>query len=154
MRILVTGSRDWTDRTSIARPLMKIIAETCPMLTREDGKPDRRDTSDVVIVHGACRGVDLLAAEWAEGCDPPIKVEPHPALWKVNGVYDPGAGYARNVEMVQAGADVCVAYIQLCRSPKCTRPGVHGSHGASHCSDLAEKVGIRTVRIKTFHDDT
>jgi YspA, cpYpsA-related SLOG family len=150
VRILITGSRDWTDRTSIARRIMRVINENCPMLVDEKGNPDQRDTSDVVIVHGACRGVDLLAAEWAEGSTPPIKTEPHPALWKVNGVYDPGAGYARNAEMVRAGADVCLAFIQLCRSPKCRREDVHGSHGASHCSDLAEEVGIPTIRIRTY----
>ena len=153
MRILVTGSRDWTDRTGIARVLMRIIADNCPMLLDDKGNPDRRDTSDVVIVHGACRGADLLAAEWAEGCDPPIKVEPHPAIWEVDSIYNPAAGYERNAEMVRLGADVCTAFLHACHSPKCRRTEVHGSHGASHCSDLAERVGIQTIRTKTFHDD-
>lgn len=154
MRILVTGSRDWHDRTSIARPLMKIITETCPMIYDDKGHPDRVDTSDVVIVHGGARGADLLAEEWASGTHPLIRCEAHPVTaeeWRTVGK---GAGYKRNAEMVNLGADVCIAFINPCHKDDCKILEVHGSHGATHTADLAESRGIRTIRIRRFSDAT
>lgn len=146
MRILITGSRDWTDRVTISRTILRYMNERLPMIY-EDHIPIRRDWSDVVIVHGAARGADLLAAEWAEGCDPPIKTESHPvtrADWRARPQI---AGYLRNIHMVSLGADVCMGFIKPCRKPDCPRLEPHGSHGASHTTDLADSVGIETIRV-------
>lgn len=48
--------------------------------------------------------------------------------------------------MVQAGADVCLAFITPCRLRICRAKPEHGSHGASHCADLAENAGIKVWR--------
>lgn len=151
-RILITGSRTWTDRVSVARPIMRLISELCPMLLDENGNPDRRDTSGLVIVHGAAKGADLLAAEWAEGCTPPIRTESHPVTRADWEEFGRGAGYRRNARMVELGADACAAFINPCRDVNCKIVRVHGTHGASHTADLAESVGIYTVRTKTFKD--
>lgn len=145
MRILVTGSRDWTDRVLISRAVLREINSTCPMI-HDKGRPLYRDLSDVVIVHGACpRGADALVELWARNhASGPIKTEPHPADWKRLGKV---AGYARNADMVELGADVCLGFIKPCTKEDCDRIEPHGSHGASHCSDLAELAGIRTRRI-------
>ena len=146
MRILITGSRDWTDRVTIARVLMDQINRNCIMLTDDAGHPVRRDTNGVVVVHGAARGADILAAQWADGCDPPIKTEPHPVTSADWQAHPKIAGYLRNQRMVELGADVCCAFLRPCRKPNCWRPEAHLSHGGSHTADLAELSGIETIR--------
>lgn len=73
--VLVTGSRDWTDRDIIF------------------GQLDRLDTQ--LVVHGDARGADSIAAEWAHahGC-PQV---PMPAQWNELGMT---AGTVRNGHML------------------------------------------------------
>lgn len=88
-RVLVTGSRTWTDHAVIADALR----EHCP--------------PGAVLVSGACpRGADAIAERlWqAQG----RQVERHPADWSAR----PDAGLVRNAAMVAAGADVCLAFIR------------------------------------------
>lgn len=92
-RLLVTGSRDWTDVDVIELAL----AEAWKALDY-----------DVVLIHGACpHGADAIAAElWlCQGFD----VEAHPADW---GQYGRRAGFKRNADMVGLGADLCLAFIK------------------------------------------
>ncbi|WP_431781745.1 SLOG family protein [Streptomyces chumphonensis] len=121
-RVLVTGSRDWTDTTTIAAALEQALIDAGP-------RP-------VVVVHGACpRGADALAdrhARWLRGTGCAIDVETHPARWRIDGRQ---AGFIRNAAMVRLGADVCLAFIR------------DGSRGASHTAGLAEEAGILTRRF-------
>jgi hypothetical protein len=51
-RLLITGSRDWTDRQVIRDALAEAWAELRP--------------GEIVLVHGAARGADSIAADvWA-----------------------------------------------------------------------------------------
>lgn len=126
-RILITGSRNWTDTKTVFSEISRYITQTCPMLVDGDG----HDVSDVVIVHGACpTGADWLAAEYAEVNF--IRAEPHPAKWST---YGRAAGPLRNQEMVDLGADVCLAFI---------RPE---SRGTIDCAKRAEAAGIETRRF-------
>lgn len=119
-RVLVTGSRDWDDVTTIGAALEQALIDAGP-------RP-------VLVVHGACpSGADWHAdhyARWLRGKGCPLDVEPHPANWKFNGKR---AGFIRNAHMVNLGADLCLAFIR------------NGSRGASHTAALAEQAGI-TVR--------
>ena len=119
-RVLVTGSRTWTDKQAIWQALATIAREL---------PADR----DLIVVEGACpNGADRIAYEWASSFG--AIVEAHPALWRNHGVYNPQAGLARNRRMVELGADVVLAFIR------------NGSRGASHCADLAEQAGIPVKR--------
>jgi hypothetical protein len=115
-RVLVTGSRTWTDNTLIAEHLRR-AADLFPA---------------AVLVHGDCHGADRIAAaiwrRWG------LPTEAHPADWATHGRR---AGHLRNAHMVALGADVCLAFIR------------DTSPGATACARLAERAGIRTIRITT-----
>lgn len=117
MRILVTGSRDWTDPECVEDAIMYETLHSEP---------------PYMIVHGACptgadAHADRVAHEYVD-----LMVERHPADWKTHGK---AAGFRRNAEMVALGADICLAFIK------------NGSKGATHTADLAEKAGIPTRRF-------
>lgn len=119
-RILITGSRTWDDLDAIYDALDAAIAQS----------PSR----DVTVVHGACpRGADRIAAEYCtsnlyvERLGKRLVLEPHPANWSQFGKL---AGPFRNQDMVDLGADVCLAFIK------------NGSRGASHCARRAKAAGI------------
>lgn len=135
LRILVTGSRDWTDRATIRRALVKAL--------------DQNWTGGrAVLVHGGARGADTIAEEeWrilrdlgpirTDGpAEPPgwwlagLDIEAHPARW---GDYGKRAGMVRNAEMVRAGVTVCLAF------------PLGESRGTRGCMALAEKAGIPVI---------
>lgn len=125
-RVLVTGSRAWTDEQTIRDALASIISEHGP--------------ENVVIVHGACpKGADVIADRIATSWGGGLSIERHPADWSRFGKR---AGFARNAWMVQLGADVCMAFI------------VDASRGASHTADLAEKAGIPVRRYERSSSDS
>lgn len=91
-RVLVTGSRTWTDYRTLATGLRDAAA----------GWPD------LVIVHGACpAGADALADLWCRRHGVPV--ERWPADWTRHGR---AAGHRRNADMVTAGALLCLAFIR------------------------------------------
>jgi len=141
-RILVTGSRLWSDGLSVAAAL----GDTVPGRAR-----------DVVVVHGMCdprRPGTGQMVPWAEAESFPLEdqmrlasadwladrwavmhgagYERHPADWER---FPNTAGPRRNAEMVALGADVVLAFI------------LDGSRGATHCADLAERAGIPVRRF-------
>ncbi len=64
-----------------------------------------------------------------------------PAAWERSR----GAGYERNARMVtkvRARGGECVAIVAPCTEPRCTGQEPHGTHGASHCADLAKQAGM------------
>ena len=136
-RVLITGSRNWLSAHTIDVTLDELLAEH----------------GTLTVVHGACReGADKMAHNWAlsvrhASSFAAVTIETHPAIWRPGGKYDKSAGFKRNAEMVVAGAAICLAFVMPCTDPKCRRPGAHGSHGASHCAQLAEAAGIETRRI-------
>lgn len=114
-RVLITGSRDWTDVDTMVDAMRK--------WWNRMGKP-----KDVTVVHGACpTGADQLCIVIANAAG--FEVESHPADWKTFGK---SAGFVRNQHMVDLGADVCLAFIK------------DESKGATGCSNAAIAAGIPT----------
>lgn len=129
-RILITGSRTWTDIGAVHQALADAV------------HPIPADR-EIVIVHGDCpRGADAIADQWARQYG--TRIERHRA--EDFGPW-PACGPLRNKHMVSLGADTCLAFIGPCTSPRCRRPHPHLSHGASHCAHLAEQAGIPVRRF-------
>lgn len=116
MRILVTGSRDWYDKSVIRNALLSVLT---------------KEGEQVTVVHGGARGADYLAQECAYALG--YIAERHDADWNT---YGKRAGYIRNKEMVDAGADICLAFIK------------NESRGATMCAQLAEDAGIPVIRYE------
>ncbi|MCT2591104.1 DUF2493 domain-containing protein [Streptomyces sp. N2-109] len=129
-RVLITGSRTWDDLHAVRTALAHTLASLPP-------------EQPLVVVHGDCpAGADIMAKTWAlttftAACTDDyqrVTEEPHPPAWHLHGR---AAGPIRNASMVQAGADLCLAFIR------------NGSHGATHCAQLAERAGIPVRRWTT-----
>jgi hypothetical protein len=130
MRVLVTGSRDWEGPWAEGRVHAVLRALEILHQTVEPNEP-------FVIVHGGCpTGADAIADRWARRRW--YEPEVHPANWAAHGK---AAGFLRNAEMVQMGADVCVGFLK------------DGSRGTSHTLALARTAGIWTIVIPWNPED-
>lgn len=144
-RILITGSRDWSGPLIVSREITRYIGENAPS-TDSNGFPVDWDAQGWVIVHGDCpTGADAWADEYA--ITHMIEVERHPADWRT---YGKKAGALRNNELVDAGADVCLGFINPCTNERCTRPHPHGSHGTVDCLRKASQM---QMEIRLFTED-
>lgn len=85
IRVVVTGSRDWTDWRTILRVLGKLRARA-----EQEGRTVR-------LAHGGARGADSIAD--AVGKVMGFDVDPYPADWVRRGRQ---AGPVRNSEMLVA----------------------------------------------------
>jgi hypothetical protein len=118
LKILVTGSRDWTDARSIELEMFRALYET------------KTTFSEAVLIHGACpTGADALADAYARATG--MHIIRRPADWER---YGKRAGFLRNAELVDLGPDVCLAFIRS------------KSRGATMTANLAEKAGIEVRR--------
>lgn len=111
MRVIVCGGRDYTDARTVRRVVHALDHDT------------------VTIVHGGARGADVLAETVAMECG--IRVEPHPALWALHGK---AAGPIRNREMLDAGADLVLAF--------------PGGRGTAHMVSIARAAGIPVLAVQ------
>lgn len=139
-RILITGSRTWSNFGAISMALTRELRAT----------EDRALT----IVHGGAPGADLLAdrwarqdwtwaevkperhdAKWEDSCGPDCWKHRKPAKWPQGTDYCPKQGHIRNQLMVDLGADVCLAFPST------------ASIGTWDCMRRAEAAGIRVVNL-------
>ena len=123
-RLLVTGSRDWSDVQVITRELEIVQAH---------------EGEQVVLVSGHCpSGADKIAEEVA------VKfgwmIERHPADWKTHGKR---AGFVRNAEMVEKGADYCLAFV------KDNSAGASNTVVKARIAKIPTKVLATTTPVKT-----
>lgn len=114
-RVIIAGGRNFNDYEK--------VKENCDSLLAEK--------SDIVIICGMARGVDLLGRRYAG--ERGYKVAEFPADW--NG-FGKSAGYIRNTEMAD-NADALIAFWD------------GNSKGTNHMINIAtdKKLFIRIVKI-------
>lgn len=116
-RVLVTGSRTWTDVEELEKQL------SFAQMTHR---------GRMVLVHGACpTGADALADAWAEANGVPV--ERYPANW--NGPDGKAAGFKRNQAMVDSRPDIVLSFNR------------GESRGTEHCTQRAEIAGLKVLRF-------
>lgn len=132
MRILVTGSRHWKDYAVISRGLTVAIETLIAKFP---------DDKTITLVHGAAPGADSLAAKFMVNATKflaskgyRVVIEPHPADWDK---YRNAAGPIRNREMVEAGADICVAFV------------APDSKGTVGCMKMCADAGIEILEYRS-----
>lgn len=137
-RVLVTASTTWRMRSSIWGELYRLA--------------DEHGFEGFTVVHGDAEGGDAIAQDWAlRNAHRGVINEPHRAQWRINGWYNPRAGFERNAHMVNLGADKCLALAARCADPRCVAKGLdaHYTHGTTHCAGLAAEAGIPVEWRKT-----
>lgn len=120
-RILITGSRKWP------REFRSFVWQVLDF--------HHANVGPVLIWHGDCpEGVDFYGKEWAQEREQ--RQEGLPAAW-VTGA---AAGIRRNRALVDAGADLCLAFIY------------DGSPGASDCAAYA-RTQMDTIVYRLQSDE-
>lgn len=118
LRVLVCGGRDYADRRAVYHVLDRIELEhgiSC-------------------IIHGAARGADALADDWAydDVHHPTVRVERYRANWKKFG---PAAGPIRNQQMLERSSpSVVVAF--------------PGGRGTANMVALAQQARVRVIDMR------
>lgn len=81
-KVLICGSRDWTDRGLIHDWIARLPKGT-------------------IVIHGGAKGADRIAGEEAEAFG--LEVRVYPANWTLHG---DGAGPKRNAQMLAENPDI------------------------------------------------
>lgn len=124
MRVLVCGSRTWTNREMLRRQLDRLV--------------DQCTDNILAVIHGCAQGADLLAKEWATDVagiyTVNVALMEFPANWRIHGK---SAGFIRNQQMLTEGKpDLVLAFWD------------GKSRGTKHMIDLAKKAGVRVEIIQ------
>jgi len=115
-RVLVCGGRDYDDRDQLFR-VLDAAHQANPI---------------ICLIHGAARGADTLAEQWAIFRD--VLIESYPAQWRDGKK----AGPIRNQKMIDDGRPhIVIAF-----------PGGIGTADMVH---RAEEAGVPVVRVKRTH---
>jgi hypothetical protein len=113
MRVIVCGGRNFADYALLEKTLDALHATH----------------TFTVLMHGAARGADTFADNWAYYRH--VRVEKYPAKWKELG--DRKAGPIRNREMLSKGPDLVIAF--------------PGGSGTAHMVRIAREAGVKVIEI-------
>lgn len=146
-RVLITGSREWAADLyePVPRKKYKRIREDWYEQLHPDtqtmrgallGARKAANGAHMRIVEGGAQGADQLAGLLTSRASN-ASVEVHPAIWdrKSDGSYNKMAGFQRNQQMIDAGADICLAFFKTGAA----------NRGTKDCVDRAKRAGIEVV---------
>ncbi len=120
MRILVCGDRNWTNEDLIRKTLEQVC-------------DPRKENS--MLIHGGCRGADLIAEKIGRRAGYGIKK--FPAAWHL---YGNAAGPIRNEYMLKESPDLVIAF----------HNDIENSKGTKHMVSIAKKAGVEVRIIKEY----
>jgi hypothetical protein len=125
MRILVCGGQDFDNYALVSKTLHSLFPPSTDDISTWLPPPD------TVIIHGAARGADTLADQWAVVNW--VKIEEYPADWdKLGGA----AGPIRNQRMLDEGKpDVVVAF--------------PGGRGTADMVRRSRAAGVRVIEVSS-----
>jgi hypothetical protein len=131
MRVLVTGSRDWSGvyGTNRIHVVLNMLLAFCEVLGDK-----------LTLIHGDCpTGADRIVDDWAlRREDSGVTVERHPADWRTLGKQ---AGPIRNQYMVNNGnLDMCIGFLR------------GSSRGTSVTLNMSREARIPTYTIRWEQD--
>lgn len=113
VRVLVCGSRTVVSQDAVTLVLDDVL----------------RQHGNILIIHGAARGADMLADKWAQANGVPVMA--FAANWTK---YGKRAGFLRNTQMLEEGRpDVVWAFVD--------KP-LEESKGTKMMVDIARKAGV------------
>lgn len=113
LRVIVCGSREWSDVEAVRREI--------------DALPD-----DAIVIHGCCRGADLIADKLAR--ERGLRVSQKPADWSKHGK---AAGPIRNQKMLdESEPHLVIAFV------------LPQSKGTWDMIGKAAKAGVETKVIR------
>ncbi len=121
MRVLVCGSRDWTDVGKMLEVLEEVKRDNRPAdcycqedqgagytFHDEHGDCNSCLNSDITLIEGEADGADTLSKRLVKGYPFNWTIEPYPADWKKHGR---AAGPIRNQQMLDEGKpDLVLAF--------------------------------------------
>jgi hypothetical protein len=110
--VLVTGSREFTDKQTIFYAL-------------DHARPD-------IVIHGGARGADTIASEWCSQ-NPKVQEICVPAKWHIHGK---AAGPYRNMVMIALKPDRVLAFIKATAENKGTLGMIDLAKGAGTQVDV------------------
>lgn len=115
-KLLVTGSRQWTDLDTMEQALAHAYVDLGGPLTVERG--------GVLLISGNARGADQMAEQIWQDKVGELWISRYPAK-------DFSTPLARNAYMLSLRPDLVLAFPTYCDDPKCPQIG---SYGVSHYS--------------------
>lgn len=142
MRVLVTGSRNFSDPAIVREALGGLYMR----------RFSAGDHSLFMVVHGGAHGADRMAKLWVRDAKTvgwSVDEEEHKADWE--GAYRLTAGFRRNQEMVGSDIDWVLGFLAPCIKATCPGKGEHPSHGVVDCVHAAVDAALD---IQTFRDPT
>lgn len=127
MRVLVCGGREYNDKDKVFKTLDDLCLEF--NLKGPEDEYGNWLPGPITIIHGAARGADDLADQWAVVNW--VQFEEYPADWNTHGK---SAGAIRNQRMLKEGRpDLVIAF--------------PGGKGTAHMVSIAKEAGIPVREI-------
>lgn len=119
-RVLVTGGRDYDDRNRLYKFMDRMV-----QTINGEGR-----TRNIRLIHGAAKGADSIAAEWAE--ERGIPSTAYPADWET---YGRSAGAIRNKLMLTEGKPHAIIAFK-------------GGRGTQNMIQQGKKAGVPVYEVK------
>jgi len=123
LRVLICGSRDWTDEDLVLRRLKTLKGDRHP--------------EEVTVIHGACKGADHIAGLVAQSLG--FRVVAVPADWKK---YGKAAVPIRNRKMLELDPHYVIAFHDDLDSSRGTKDMVNAALDAGLMVEVLGKTKV------------